>query len=97
MKTYICFAAAVIMTFTCGTEPSSVTPEEPAGIETDTLVITDSIGKKLGLDEHSLQLLRLGSLLHDIGKIGVARAVLNKPGKLSTKEYDKIKEHIKIG
>ena len=56
-----------------------------------------SIGKKLGLDKHSLQLLRLGSLLHDIGKIGVARAVLNKPGKLSAEEYDKIKEHIQIG
>ncbi len=56
-----------------------------------------AIGEKLGLDKHSLQILRLGSLLHDIGKIGVARAVLNKPGKLSTEEYDKIKEHIEIG
>ncbi len=56
-----------------------------------------AIGKMLGLDKHSLQVLRLGSLLHDIGKIGVARAVLNKPGKLSTEEYDGIKDHIKIG
>ncbi|MCK5115678.1 MAG: response regulator [Candidatus Aegiribacteria sp.] len=56
-----------------------------------------AIGKKLGLDKHSIKVLRLGSLLHDIGKIGVARAVLNKPGKLSTEEYDRIKEHIKIG
>ncbi len=56
-----------------------------------------AIGRKLGLDTHSLQILRLGSLLHDIGKIGVARAVLNKPGKLTTEEYDKIKEHIEIG
>jgi len=56
-----------------------------------------AIGKKLGLDTHSLQILRLGSLLHDIGKIGVARAVLNKPGELTEDEYDRIKEHIKIG
>lgn len=56
-----------------------------------------AIGEKLGLDKHSLQILRLGSLLHDIGKIGVARAILNKPGKLSTEEYDRIKKHIEIG
>ncbi|RKZ09006.1 hypothetical protein DRQ25_07695 [Candidatus Fermentibacteria bacterium] len=50
MKTYICFAAAVILTFACGTEPPPVTPEEPVGtgIEIDTLVITDSIGVLMG-------------------------------------------------
>jgi putative two-component system response regulator len=56
-----------------------------------------AIGEKLGLDKHTLQILRLGSLLHDIGKIGIAAAVLNKPGKLSTEEFDRIKEHIEIG
>jgi putative two-component system response regulator len=35
--------------------------------------------------------------LHDIGKVGVADAVLLKNGKLTEEEYDKIKEHVKIG
>ncbi len=56
-----------------------------------------AIGEKLGLDKKMLQVLRLGSLLHDIGKIGISSVVLNKPGKLSIVEYDRIKEHTEIG
>jgi len=56
-----------------------------------------AVGKKLGLDKYRLQILRLGSLLHDIGKIGISSVVLNKPGKLSSEEYNRIKEHSEIG
>jgi putative nucleotidyltransferase with HDIG domain len=41
--------------------------------------------------------LRLGALLHDIGKIGVPDDVLRKPGTLTPAEYDKIKEHPVLG
>ena len=56
-----------------------------------------AIGKNLELDKHRLQILRLGSLLHDIGKIGISSVVLNKPGKLTPEEYDRIREHSEIG
>ncbi|MCD4700954.1 MAG: 6-bladed beta-propeller [Candidatus Aegiribacteria sp.] len=48
MKTYICFAAAVILTFSCGGEQAPVGLEEPAGPEIDTLTVTDSIGVLMG-------------------------------------------------
>lgn len=55
------------------------------------------IGQVLGLDKGQLHHLRLGSLFHDIGKIGINKSVLNKPGKLSKEEYDHIKKHTVIG
>ena len=39
----------------------------------------------------------LGSLLHDIGKIGIIESVLNKQEKLTRTEYDHIKTHVIIG
>jgi putative nucleotidyltransferase with HDIG domain len=41
--------------------------------------------------------LRLGALLHDIGKIGVPDEVLRKPGALTSAEYDTIKQHPVLG
>lgn len=56
-----------------------------------------AIGKEMELGRRSIQILRLGSLLHDIGKIGISSTLLNKPEKLSGREYDLIKEHTRIG
>ena len=50
-----------------------------------------------GLDEHSKNLLRLAAKLHDIGKVGLAEGILNKPAKLSDHEFDLVKEHPVIG
>ena len=55
------------------------------------------IGKKLDLSQDELDDLRWGSLIHDIGKIAVDRAVLNKPDKLSAKEYEHIMTHSEVG
>ena len=52
-----------------------------------------NIGKKLGLDANSLNNLRLGCLLHDIGKIGTYESILNKPGRLTDEEMDLMKQH----
>jgi len=41
--------------------------------------------------------LRLGALLHDIGKIGISDHVLMKPGALTAEEYETIKEHPVVG
>ncbi len=48
MTTYICFATAVILTFACGGGHDSVGLEEASGIETDTLIVIDSIGVLMG-------------------------------------------------
>jgi HD-GYP domain-containing protein (c-di-GMP phosphodiesterase class II) len=55
------------------------------------------IGRMGGLNEADLDLLRKTALLHDIGKIGVADAVLLKNGKLTDEEFDQIKMHPVMG
>lgn len=55
------------------------------------------IGEKLGLSEEELRILRIGSLFHDIGKIGVPDSILLKESKLTDEEYSEIKNHPAIG
>ena len=52
-----------------------------------------TLGKKIKLDEQDLKYLFYGSLLHDIGKMGVPDQILNKPGKLTIEERDIMKQH----
>jgi len=55
------------------------------------------IGRHLKLGEEDLRILQLGGVLHDLGKIAVPDAVLNKPGKLTAEEYDIMKSHSAVG
>jgi putative nucleotidyltransferase with HDIG domain len=55
------------------------------------------IGAALGLSSEELDVLHRGGLLHDIGKIGVPTDILDKTGKLSAREKDLIREHVKWG
>ncbi len=55
------------------------------------------IGKKLNLSDNDLRILQLGGLFHDIGKIGVPDAILQKDAKLTDDEYSEIKNHPSIG
>jgi putative nucleotidyltransferase with HDIG domain len=55
------------------------------------------IGRQMGLDQPQLDVLRLGALLHDIGKIGVADRVLQKNGPLTQEEFEIIKTHPALG
>ncbi len=55
------------------------------------------IGKKLGLDDNTLHILKIGGLFHDIGKIGIPDSILTKDSKLDDNEYSQIKEHPVIG
>ena len=55
------------------------------------------IGKKLGLDEKTLHILKIGGLFHDIGKIGIPDSILLKESKLSDEEYSQIKKQPMIG
>lgn len=55
------------------------------------------IGRKLHMKSEELQLLKAISNLHDIGKIAIDEAILNKPGKLNDAEWEIIKRHPEIG
>ena len=52
------------------------------------------IAKRLGYSEEKCENLRQMALLHDIGKIGIPDAILNKPGKLTDEEYEIMKTHV---
>jgi putative nucleotidyltransferase with HDIG domain len=56
-----------------------------------------SIARQMHLPEDDLDVLRLGALLHDIGKIGVSDNVLRKPGPLTVEEFEAIKTHPRLG
>ena len=56
-----------------------------------------ALAKKLGWDDEATAELKREALLHDVGKIGVPDAILNKPGRLTEEEYEKIKAHTTIG
>jgi HD-GYP domain-containing protein (c-di-GMP phosphodiesterase class II) len=55
--------------------------------------IAKSIAEERGLDEEDLFTIEIGALLHDVGKIGVADAVLNKKGPLEDRETREIRRH----
>jgi HD-GYP domain-containing protein (c-di-GMP phosphodiesterase class II) len=51
----------------------------------------------MGLSEQEVRNLRVGALLHDIGKLGVSDSVLRKTGKLTSEETVLIRQHPEIG
>jgi len=55
------------------------------------------IGEELGLCGDDLRVLGQGSLLHDIGKIGVPDAILLKPGPLTDEEWTEMRRHPELG
>lgn len=60
-------------------------------------LLSSRLAAELGMDPEEVDLIRRTAPLHDIGKIGVADAVLLKPGALSDSEYAHIKTHTVIG
>jgi putative nucleotidyltransferase with HDIG domain len=55
------------------------------------------IARHMHLNEADVDIIRLGALLHDIGKIGVSDHVLRKPGPLSADEFEQIRRHPGLG
>jgi len=55
------------------------------------------LARRMGYSEDELRQLRYCGLLHDSGKVGIPDGVLNKPGKLTEEEFEKIKTHSVIG
>lgn len=63
----------------------------------DVAITAIVVGKKLFFDHLSLRQLALGCMLHDAGKIFVDPAILNKPGSLTTNEFEQMKKHPGLG
>ena len=59
--------------------------------------ISVAIGQRMGLDEEAVETLRISALLHDVGKIAVNDAILNKPTALTDDEFEIMKTHPKAG
>lgn len=57
----------------------------------------ECIARKLNLSQSKIDLIKSAALLHDIGKIGIDKTILNKSGKLDKDEFDTIKTHPNIG
>ena len=55
------------------------------------------IARVMGFDAKMIDNIHRGAYLHDIGKIGIPLNIIDKPGKLTDEEYEKIKEHPLIG
>lgn len=59
--------------------------------------ISRKIGEAMNLDNEVLKELEIAGLMHDIGKIAIDSSILDKPGKLTEKEFTEIKKHPEIG
>lgn len=55
------------------------------------------LAEYFGFEAHDVSRLRRAALLHDIGKLGVPSGILEKPGRLDSEEFDRIKLHTKFG
>ena len=68
-----------------------------AGHSDRVSALSVAICRQLNLPAADVEIVRLGALLHDIGKIGVPDDVLRKPSGLTTAEFDVIKQHPVLG
>ncbi|HEX3355744.1 MAG TPA: HD domain-containing phosphohydrolase [Tepidisphaeraceae bacterium] len=60
-------------------------------------LLSRSLALEAGLTEQQVERIYMAGLLHDVGKIGVPEAVLQKTGKLTPEEFEQIKKHPEIG
>jgi HD-GYP domain-containing protein (c-di-GMP phosphodiesterase class II) len=68
-----------------------------AGHSSRVSQLSCAVASALGLDPDEVERIRIGALLHDVGKIGVADSVLQKPGRLTDEEFAMVKLHPVIG
>jgi diguanylate cyclase (GGDEF)-like protein len=55
------------------------------------------LASRLALDADEMRVIQTAGLLHDVGKIGIPDHILRKPGKLTSAEFDIVKQHVALG
>ena len=60
-------------------------------------IYATGLARLFGLNDAEIEALKAGALLHDIGKLAVPDYILNKPDKLTTAEFDRMKVHTIVG
>lgn len=68
-----------------------------AGHQRNVAELSLMLAERLGFDSHAIEGVRLGAMIHDIGKIGVPAEILTRPGRLSEIEFNLIKTHPEVG
>jgi putative nucleotidyltransferase with HDIG domain len=59
----------------------------------DVVELAGAVGRELGLGADDRRNLEFGALLHDVGKVAIPKALINKPGPLTAEEYEIVKTH----
>src|SRR5262249_28954754 len=59
--------------------------------------LATTVAARLGLRGKELEAVKIASMLHDVGKLGVPDHILRKPGKLTPEEYEQVQQHVTIG
>ncbi len=68
-----------------------------SGTSSRVSAIARATAEEMGLPEETLEQVATAARLHDVGKIALRDAVLNKPGALSAEESEQVKDHVRIG
>ncbi len=71
--------------------------EYTKGHSTSVSRYAEALARALNMPEKEVERIKLGALLHDIGKIGIPESVLRKPSKLTDEEWEIMKQHPTIG
>ena len=67
------------------------------GHSTSVSRYSEALARAINMPEHDVERIKIGAMLHDIGKIGIPESVLKKPGKLTDEEWEIMKQHPTIG
>jgi HD-GYP domain-containing protein (c-di-GMP phosphodiesterase class II) len=67
------------------------------GHQERTSDVAATLAEEMGLSPDRVRGTRLAGLVHDLGKAGISKRILNKPGKLTEEEFAEIKEHPPLG
>ncbi|GAB6042828.1 hypothetical protein JCM17961_35050 [Endothiovibrio diazotrophicus] len=68
-----------------------------AGHQQRVSTLSVAIATTLGLEPERIEGIRLGAMIHDIGKIYIPSEILNRPGRLDPREFELIKSHPEVG
>ena len=67
------------------------------GHSTSVSRYSEALARAINLPENEVERIKIGALLHDVGKIGIPENILKKPGKLDDQEWNVMKQHPVIG